>query len=275
MNMRKKMLHVACFSSLGMVCGNCAGAESVKLVSYNIQIGRGMDKVYDLNRTAETLRRTGAETIVLNEVDVGTDRSNGVDQAAFLAGKLNLNHVFGRASDRPGGTYGNAVLSVHKAEKLDLIDLPAPARESRSALVVKIHAPRPYYIIAAHLTEGNNTAEADMRRQSIDLLADYLQKKKLFPSVLCGDLNADFNSPVIQRLQERGFLVANDLSGKMLSWPADNPRVLIDYFCVYPADAAEVIDFKVLDERASDHRPVQTELKFRPMSLYRETNAEK
>ena len=86
---------------------------TVKLAAYNIQIGLGMDKKYDLDRTAEAIRKIGAETIVLNEVDVGTERSQGDDQPALLAGKLGLNYLFGRASDRPRGIYGNAVLSVH------------------------------------------------------------------------------------------------------------------------------------------------------------------
>ena len=92
---------------------NSANTEkSVKLASYNIQIGLGMDKKYDLDRTAEAIRKFGAETIVLNEVDVGTDRSHGDDQPAILARKLGLNYLFGRASDRPGGIYGNVVHAI-------------------------------------------------------------------------------------------------------------------------------------------------------------------
>lgn len=264
-NLNRRMLVADSGATIGSSTNHRPGP--VKLVSYNIQIGRGMDQVYDLNRTAEVLCKTGAETIVLNEVDVGTDRSNGVDQANFLAEKLKLNYVFGRASDRPGGIYGNAVLSVYEIEQLDLIDLPANRTESRSALVVKIHAPRPYYIIATHLSYEQNPAIEKVRLQSIDLLADYLLRKSFSPVVLCGDLNSDFNSPVIQKIQDRGFRIANDLSGRMLSHPAEKPRVLLDYFCVYPADAAKVVGCKVLDEPlASDHRPVQAELLFQPSS---------
>ena len=236
--------------------------KAVKLASYNIQIGLGMDKKYDLDRTAEAIRRFGAETIVLNEVDVGTDRSRGDDQPAILARKLGLNYLFGRASDRPGGIYGNVVLSVHELEQLDLIDLEADGHESRSALVVKVKAPRPYYIVAAHLAFQQLPAIEEVRIRNIEFLADYLAKKKYFPTVLCGDLNSAGNSPVIRKAQEQGFLVADDLSAS--SWPADKPRILLDYFCIYPASAGTVRKFEVVDERmASDHRPVCMEILFR------------
>lgn len=244
---------------------NSANTEkSVKLASYNIQIGLGMDKKYDLDRTAEAIRKFGAETIVLNEVDVGTDRSQGDDQPAILARKLGLNYLFGRASDRPGGIYGNVVLSVHELEQLDLIDLEADGHESRSALVAKVKAPRPYYIIAAHLAFQQLPEIEAVRIRNMEFLADYLKRKKYHPAVLCGDLNSAGDSPVIRKAQEVGFQVVNDLSGKALSWPADQPRILLDYFCLYPAGAGTVKDFKVVDERmASDHRPVYAEIIFK------------
>jgi endonuclease/exonuclease/phosphatase family metal-dependent hydrolase len=238
--------------------------NSVKLASYNIQIGLGMDKKYDLGRTAEAIRKFGAETIVLNEVDVGTDRSQGDDQPAILARKLGLNYLFGRASDRPGGVYGNVVMSVHELEQLDLIDLEADGHESRSALVVKVKAPRPYYIIAAHLAFQQLPEIEAVRIRNMEFLAEYLKRKQLSPAVLCGDLNSAGDSPVIRKAQEVGFQIVDDLSGKALSWPADQPRILLDYFCLYPADAGTVKEFKVVDERmASDHRPVYAEIIFR------------
>ena len=238
--------------------------NSVRLASYNIQIGLGMDKKYDLGRTAEAIRKFGAETIVLNEVDVGTDRSQGDDQPAILARKLGLNYLFGRASDRPGGVYGNVVMSVHELEQLDLIDLEADGHESRSALVVKVKAPRPYYIIAAHLAFQQLPEIEAVRIRNMEFLANYLKEKKYNPAVLCGDLNSAGDSPVIRKAQEVGFQVVDDLSGKALSWPADQPRILLDYFCLYPADAGTVKEFKVVDERmASDHRPVYAEILFK------------
>ena len=182
-----------------------------------------------------------------------------------LQKKLGLHYLFGRASDRPGGIYGNVVLSVHELEQLDLIDLEADGRESRSALVVKVKAPRPYYIIAAHLAYQQQPEIEAVRIRNMEFLGDYLARKKYFPAVLCGDLNSAADSPVIRKAQEKGFLVVDDLSGRALSWPADQPRILLDYFCLYPAGAGTVRNFRVVDERmASDHGPVYAEIVFKP-----------
>ncbi|MBR4663071.1 MAG: metal-dependent hydrolase, partial [Lentisphaeria bacterium] len=105
--MTRKLFPVLLCAVLAAAVAGClnsgSGSEPVKLATYNIQIGRGMDRRYNIERTVEALFRIEAETIVLNEVDVGTKRSFGVDQPSYLGGKLKMNSVFGRASDRPGG----------------------------------------------------------------------------------------------------------------------------------------------------------------------------
>ena len=269
--MTRKLFPVLLCSVLAAAAAGCLNSgsrsEPVKLATYNIQICRGMDRRCNIDRTVEALRRITAETIVLNEVDVGTKRSFGVDQASYLGEKLKMNSVFGRASDRPGGVYGNAVLSVYPIEKLAVLDLPATPRESRSALVVKICAPKPYYVIATHLSYEQKPEIEKQRLKSIDLIANHVRRNNLSPVLLCGDLNSNFNSPVIRQVSTHGFRIVNSLDGDMLSCPAKKPTVLLDYICVYPADAAKIIDCRVLDEPlASDHRPVRAELLVHPSS---------
>ena len=256
-----------CFAAafmLGMAFfAGCQTGRTATIATYNIQIGLGMDKKYDLDRTAEAIRKIGAETIVLNEVDVMTNRSKNIDQAAFLGKKLGMNHVFGEASKRPGGQYGNAVLSIHKLEKLDVINIPANGYESRSALVVKVHAPKPYYVIATHFAFEQNAKMNAIRVKCIDLLADYMKAKKYAPILFCGDFNAYHNSEVIRRAQEREIKVLNDLNGKMLTYPSKKPRRLLDYITVYPADSADGKNIRVINTQASDHAPVAVEITFK------------
>ena len=260
--LKKSIFAAACLFGTVFFPG-CSSVKPVTIATYNIQIGLGMDKKYDLNRTAEAIRKIGAETVVLNEVDVKTHRSQGDDQPAILAGKLKMNYVFGEASKRKGGIYGNAVLSVHKVEKLDVIALPANEYESRSALVVKIHAPKPYYVISTHFSYEQTAKIKAVRLKCVDLLADYVKKKKYFPVLLCGDLNSYHDSEVIRRVQEQGFQIVNDLSGKMRSYPSRNPRRLLDYLCIYPADSVKAENARVIQTQASDHCPVAAEFLFK------------
>lgn len=55
----------------------------MNIVSYNIQFGRGLDREIDLNRICKSIDQ--ADVICLQEVDVGWQRSGGVDQAKAIA----------------------------------------------------------------------------------------------------------------------------------------------------------------------------------------------
>jgi endonuclease/exonuclease/phosphatase family metal-dependent hydrolase len=70
----------------------------VKLVTYNIQFGRGRDRRYDLARIAAEVR--AADIIALQEVDRHWQRSGCVDSPAILASHLAEHHwVYGANLD--------------------------------------------------------------------------------------------------------------------------------------------------------------------------------
>ncbi|MBL8709350.1 MAG: endonuclease/exonuclease/phosphatase family protein [Rhodospirillaceae bacterium] len=60
----------------------------MRLVCYNIQYGRGKDGRIDLARIAAELAALDADVLALQEVEVGWQRSGGVDQPAALAAWL-------------------------------------------------------------------------------------------------------------------------------------------------------------------------------------------
>ncbi len=70
----------------------------MKIISYNIQFGRGLDGVVDLVRSCEAVR--GADIICLQEVDQHWRRSGDTDQPAEIAGLLPTYHwVYGSSFD--------------------------------------------------------------------------------------------------------------------------------------------------------------------------------
>jgi endonuclease/exonuclease/phosphatase family metal-dependent hydrolase len=70
----------------------------MKVVSYNIQFGRGLDGVIDLVRSCRAIR--GADIICLQEVDQGWKRSGEKDQAQEIAGLLpTYYYVYGSSFD--------------------------------------------------------------------------------------------------------------------------------------------------------------------------------
>jgi len=70
----------------------------MKILSYNIQFGRGLDRVYDLKRICETVK--SADIICLQEVDAFWQRSGNVDQPELISELLpEFYSVFGASFD--------------------------------------------------------------------------------------------------------------------------------------------------------------------------------
>ena len=108
----------------------------MKVVSYNIQYGRGLDGVIDLVRTCGALR--GADIICLQEVDQGWKRSDEKDQDVEIAGLMpSYYYVYGSSFDVDASNraahgavinrrrrHGNMILSRWPILSSRSIDLP-------------------------------------------------------------------------------------------------------------------------------------------------------
>src|SRR6266508_4259138 len=79
-----------------------AGKKSLRVMTYNIHVGVGMDKKLDLQRIAELINAEHPDLIGLQEVDRGVKRTEGKDEIAELAKLTSMNYAFeiGRASCR-------------------------------------------------------------------------------------------------------------------------------------------------------------------------------
>ncbi len=111
----------------------------MKVVSYNIQYGKGMDGRFDLVRACNRVR--GADIICLQEVDQYWQRSGNVDQAAEISGLLpTYYYVFGSSFDVDGSAsaahgavvnrrrrHGNMVLSRWPVLSSRCFNLPKQA----------------------------------------------------------------------------------------------------------------------------------------------------
>src|SRR6185503_4310158 len=60
-------------------------ATQLRVMSYNIHHGIGMDRRVDLSRTIETIRAAKPDLVALQELDRKTNRANQVDQLQALA----------------------------------------------------------------------------------------------------------------------------------------------------------------------------------------------
>ena len=96
------MIRVTLLLALVMASVGCADAPeaapvTVRVMSYNIHHGEGTDGAFDYERIAAVVNAWKPDLVALQEVDVGTRRARGVDQAARLAVLTGLHHAYGAA----------------------------------------------------------------------------------------------------------------------------------------------------------------------------------
>lgn len=217
----------------------------LRILTYNIHHGEGMDGKFDYDRLAEVILGTQPDVVVLQEVDCRTRRASGVDQAALLGKLTGMNAVFGRAMYYSGGEYGEAILSRFPIEEPKAHPLPfTTGREPRTVLAARIKPKNglPEFLLAGtHLCHQSEEIRTDQARHINHLFA----AKDGPPIILGGDLNARKGSkPMEEFLSERWV-------------DATEPVSRIDYILLRPDDPWRVVEVKTIDERvASDHRPV-------------------
>ena len=210
----------------------------------------------DLERQAEVILATGADLVALQEVDVGTGRSGGVDQASELGRLTGMHAIFAEAMPYDGGSYGEALLSRWPIRRPETWPLSAsPGREPRAAVVAVVEPPglgHPVRVVGTHLDHLDD--EGDRMKQTAELLSHMEGTDR--PTVLLGDLNAEPDSGPIALLSLIGWRPAD--SSLAPTYPAVEPDVKIDWVLLDPHAPGELTAVEVLHEPvASDHAPLR------------------
>src|SRR4026207_1904633 len=85
--------------------------RTLRVMTYNIHVGVGMDKKLDLQRIADVINNEKPDLVGLQEVDRGVKRTEGKDEIAELAALTQMKYAFAPNLDYQGGKYGVAILS--------------------------------------------------------------------------------------------------------------------------------------------------------------------
>src|SRR5215510_14114482 len=88
-----------------------AAKRTLRVMTYNIHVGVGMDKKLDLQRIANVINAAQPDLVGLQEVDRGVKRTEGKDEIAELAEMTKMKYAFAPNLDYQGGKYGVAILS--------------------------------------------------------------------------------------------------------------------------------------------------------------------
>jgi len=273
---RSALLYVvACFCAIGLAtAGRADVPQQLRVLTYNIHHGEGLDGKFDLPRIANIIKSAAPDIVALQEVDQRTARASGVDQPAELARLTGMQVVFGRNIDYQGGGYGTAVLTslpvkAHASVKLrPHYEGTAEHPEQRGVQVVELGAAgEPGLVfLCTHLDYRPDDRERMASAETINKLAAKYGGRLM---ILAGDLNAEPHSHVMREFAKHWKIAgakkhaadaetqAVEGSEGLLTYPAGEPVKWIDYVLVRPAERWQVVEVRMLEERvASDHRPL-------------------
>lgn len=228
--------------------------EQLRVASYNIKHGVGMDGSLDLARTAEVLRGLEADVVALQEVDLGCSRSGGRNQVLELAHMLGMHPAFGSFMEYQGGHYGMALLSRHPLVDALSVRLP-DGNEPRVALRADLRLPdgRVVSVVDIHL---DWVADDGLRFGQAEAVAEHLRGLE-HPWILLGDFNDQPGSRTLELFDGVGRRLEKQGPAGSLTFPSDEPRIEIDFLYCSPGGSWRQASSEVIPEtRASDHRPV-------------------
>lgn len=242
-----------------LLSGNICSAQklplkkSIRIMSYNVRNGVGLDNRTDLERIGQIIKHSNADVVAIQEVDSATKRSKNKYVLREIANEALMYPTFAGAIPYDGGKYGVGVLSKEKPISSKQIALPGH-EEKRTLLITEF---KDFILACTHLS----LTEAD-RRASLAIIAAEASKANK-PFFLAGDWNATENSEILKEIKKDFKIVSNP---KQHTFPADKPDSCLDYIAVYKpqADAVVRTSASVREEKeASDHRPVITDILFK------------
>jgi len=262
-------------------------ASSVTVLAWNVAHGRGAapegvfrnwrggsteERARRLEGIAGVIRRSGADVVVLNEVDFRASWSGGVNQARRLARLAGYPvRVEQRSFDLHLPllrlAFGNALLSRHPVVAARRLEIPARSRVqalavgAKSASVVRVRTPLgPVSVVPIHL----HPRDGATRRAAVPVF-EALAAAEEAPTVLAGDFNADppgwtpdSGPTVVGELLAAGWRSprAAGPPGAEATFPLPAPVRAIDWILVEPP--LEVVEARVVRDAGSlsDHAPV-------------------
>lgn len=231
------------------VVGVTASAQKVRVMSYNVKNGIGMDGVKNIERCVDVIRKAKPDVVAIQEVDSITRRNK-----YYVLGKmgdlLGYHAYFGKAISYKGGSYGVGVLSKKPALSVKTYPLPNH-REARVLLVVEYEK---YYMLCTHLS---GVPRKLGRGIQVDIIRDVVAKLDK-PAFIAGDTNALPTSAPMMAFKEFATILSDE---SKLTAPSHKPGKCIDYVMGANGSFKVKRDVVFYGNQSSDHLPLYVDVK--------------
>lgn len=238
-----------------------AFSKRLRVMTYNIHVGVGMDKKLDLQRIADVIIKEKPDLVGLQEVDRGVKRTEGKDEIAELAKMTHMDYAFAHNLDYQGGQYGVAMLSRFLLNNIEhrMFENKREA-ERRGLLRAQVDVGgKLVNFVTTHL----DYQYADGRLFETEQMLKFLEDTN-GPLIVVADMN-DKPSGEAYKLMSSSFSdgwLAGGAKSNGFSYPADKPVKRIDYV-FYKGDGLKAKKARTIETLASDHVPVIVDLEIK------------
>lgn len=155
----------------------------LRLATWNIHQGVGLDGQRDLERTAQVIRQINPDLIGLQEVDNHIE--HGGSDLQRLQGLTGMEVIAGPTMLRSTGDYGNALLTTLPVLAVERHDISVDKREPRGILIVH----HDWSGVRLQVAVSHLGLRAKERRYQVRRLIECLSRQDRQPLILMGDFN--------------------------------------------------------------------------------------
>ncbi|MBZ0284877.1 MAG: hypothetical protein K8L97_29335 [Anaerolineae bacterium] len=248
--------------------------ETIRIGTYNIHGGFNEFYHYDLEAIARTIQQSGANVVLLQQVEGGRLTSFGVDQPLWLARRLGMDTRFFPTNE---GLQGLAVLSNVEIVFDDGVLLPSGGNQAGLQRVqirpdqgvITLYNTRLEFLLEAG--DGRTVEEQEQEQQRqlneiFTILSSRHPDGNLGRMVIGGTFNNIPTSPLADQMRAAGFV--DPLAGLPIElnstlWRIGYPQVQLDYLWVWRRSLVS-LGAQTINTAASDHRMAVIETLIRP-----------
>jgi len=265
-------------------------SKSLRIMTFNIHFGNTINNIYDILNISQIIKNSNSDIVCLQEVDNNwSSRSYYHSLIQIISQQANLpyyiyNPIYDKNSSHghlfPNEQFGTAILSKYKIlESHDYIlsrwssqkGDPQPGEPGFPSqyhgfghLILDIDGTN-FSVYNTHLDyradppKGfNETMRAIQVREMLSII------NFKYPTILTGDMNADFSAkdvfePLLEKFDD-AWSIAGEGSG--LTFPCINPYIRIDYILVNKKSSIQVKNAFLINTQVSDHLPVIADIDF-------------
>jgi len=226
--------------------------QELRAMSWNIHTAVNGDGNVDLATIADEIERHDPALVLLQEVGRGWPIAGQVDQAEWLARRLDMGLAWVSAAD---DQFGNAILTDLPILGTEILRLPyGEGPQHRSALRIQVDTLTDWrpWVVDVHLQNGDK--ESTREDQIVALLDAWGAD---VPTLIGGDLNMEPTEDNVALFEEAGLVSTQDAVGDPQASTAREPEFpgnRVDW--IWVSGDLSPSDFAIASSDASDHLPL-------------------